>query len=222
MPEVDRTSALIDALTADARPVRRVWSLPVRLGLFGLVVCGTLAGLAVAGFRPDVGARLATLGFAGELATLAVAASLLARAALATAVPAVEAGWAFAVLLLVAALGLDLAGGAPLGDLHTTLAAFVDSGIGCALQTATLALAPWVALLLAVRRGAPFARVAAGALAGAAGWLVAYALMRLRCPNEAVLHVAVWHGLPVLGGVLVSAGLGVLVFRRPFPRPSAV
>ena len=90
------------------------------------------------------------------------------------------------------------------------MTAFVATGLGCAMRTVLLAVLPWCALLIAVRRGAPPDPAKAGAFIGGAAFLMAALLLRFRCPLDERLHLLVWHALPVVGGTLLSALLASL------------
>jgi hypothetical protein len=205
--------ACIERLVADAHPVRRLWPpwtrLLVWIGL-GIVVGGTVA---IAGLRPDLASRSRDPMFLISLAGLATGAVLLARLALHAAVPGREPRGRETVLpivLLAVATVLSLRG--PV-DAGLSIAQFAHMGFGCAVRTVLIALAPWLALLLALRRGAPLAPPAAGALAGAASFALACGIMQAACAKEDALHLVVWHGLPALGGVALSALVGYLVLR---------
>jgi hypothetical protein len=203
----------IDRLVEDARPVRRLWSPAVRLGVWLGVLLAVAAGVVIAGVRPDVAARLGSPGFLVELGCLAAATLAAAWLALRGAVPGLESPAGRGVLgaTLVAGAVLGLAGMRP--ALAPTLASFVGAGIPCALSSVALALVPWAALLWAVRRGAPLSPVLTCAVGGLAAALGAYVLMRLRCPLDETLHVAAWHGAPVVLATIAAAAVGVLLVR---------
>jgi hypothetical protein len=100
--------------------------------------------------------------------------------------------------------------------LNTTvpLASFIGTGLQCALEIAMFAALPCVALLWAVRRGAPLAAGLDGALIGAGAFLFSFALMRVRCPLDEGLHLLVWHLLPALAGIALAACVGTVLFRK--------
>jgi hypothetical protein len=197
-----------DELLADVRPVRRLWSPHRRLALWLLLIAGMLAERSVAGLRPDLITQLVSPLYLLEVAALALAASLAAAMALSAAVPGQEPTRRSVALLLgfIAVAAVLLCRIAVSTDL--TVASFIDTGLGCALLTTELALIPWITLLWALRRGAPLASAAGGALVGAAGFLMAFTLMRLVCPLDELLHLLTWHGGPVLLGVVISTALG--------------
>jgi Negative regulator of sigma F len=87
------------------------------------------------------------------------------------------------------------------------LSQFIKTGMGCARSTIFYASLPWLALLLFVRRGAPLARGATGALIDAASLPFTYGLMRVKCPMDERYHLFVWHLMPGL----IAIGLSVFV-----------
>lgn len=217
MNELHRS--LVDQLVDDAAPVRRLWPVWVRLGVWWALVIAT--AFVVRRFevvRPDFGDRIASIAYLAELVCLSLAATLLAHRALVGAIPGRHAirgsGWLVAGLI-VAGLGLASLVGA---RTDVPVAEFAESGLLCVVETALAALVPWVALLVATRRGAPMAVASVGATAGGASWLMAYVVMRIRCPFEDVLHMTTWHGVPAVVGTLLSALLGMVLlagWRRP-------
>lgn len=197
---------VIARLVAEAHPVRRLWSPTRRLTLWlGLV--GTLAAGVVA-FTPrdDLAARLREPPFLLEMVTLALAGLLLAWHALRHAVPGMGSP------RLAGILGLGGAAAALLlrepVQLALSMAAFVQTGVPCAGTALGLAAGPWAALVIALRRGAPLSAARAGALAGGAAAVLAFLLLRLRCPVEELVHMLVWHVGPVVlaGGFCTVVG----------------
>jgi hypothetical protein len=208
------TRALVDRLITDVAPVRRVWRPGVRLAVWLAVVVAIGWWRARAGLRPDLALQLGTLRYGAELLIIGAAALLAGNVSLRLAVPGTDAGGSRLVALaglVAAALLLSLRQPA---RVDLPLADFIAIGTGCAIATITLALAPWVVLLVVLRRGAPLDPGPAGAAAGGAAFLAAFAVMRLVCPLDERLHLLVWHGLPVALGVALSAFLGLAWLRR--------
>jgi hypothetical protein len=207
------TRALIRRLQADVVPVRRLWSPVARFGLWLILVALVGGTLGLSGLRPDLLRQLRDLAMLLEIALLASAGMAAAILALRAAVPGREAS-RFAPLV---PLGLALATVGlwcrlPMqGDV--AVSSFVARGLGCATRTLLLAALPWCALLIAVRRGAPPDPAKAGALIGGAALVMAALLMRFRCPLDERLHLLVWHALPVVGGMLLSAVAGLACLR---------
>ena len=212
--ETARTQALIRRLLDEAAPVRRLRPPVARLGLWLIVVAMVGGAVGLSGVRPDLGARLRDPVYLLEIAALAVAGMLMAVGAFQEAVPGYEARWPIGRVAL--AFGLVAALLWFLQPVHGELAVtqFIATGIVCASRTVVLAALPLCALLIAIRRGAPLAPARAGALAGGAAFLIAALLMRVDCPLDERLHLLVWHALPVAGGTVVSALIGLAWLRR--------
>jgi len=206
MPPSARTRALIRRLQADAVPVGRLWPPVVRLGLWLVLVAAVGGTLGLSGFRPDLGTQLRDPAFLFDIVLLTLAGVAAALIALRDAVPGRGAS-RFAALV---PLGLALAAAGLWGRLplqgEVAVRHFIATGLPCATRTFVLAALPWCTLLIAVRRGAPLEPANAGVLIGGAALVMASLLMRLACPLDERLHLLVWHGLPVVGGTLLSAG----------------
>ena len=225
-------ASLLDWLVADARAVRRLWPLPAQLLAWLAVGAGVLVWTAWRGLRPDLSVRLHDPSFLLEVGLLLGAAILLAVGALATAVPGGEPRRGRLVLMLVLAAAAWMVPACRPGDGEVPLAGFVDAALVCEGRTALLGLPALGALLLALSRGAPLAAATAGALAGAAAFLLACANMRVFCATDTRLHLLIGHSFPAGLGIGVSAVAGAVwlrgwrrrdrgVFRRRLPRGSA-
>jgi hypothetical protein len=215
MTHAERHRLLVEALAAAIRPVRPLWPVRARLGLWLLLEALVLLWVA-AHTSNDFVRKLGHPDYALEVILFAAAATLAAMLALRLAIPGRRAGpreVALSIVLVLIGTVLVLAGepmrtGYPLGE-------FLNVGIGCALQTCILAALPWMALWWAVKRGAPMRGAAAGLSTGAAALLFAFALMRIGCPIDEPLHVLTWHLLPALVLTALSglAGSAWLRFR---------
>ena len=212
---------LVEALAANVTPVRRLWPVSVRLGLWLLLEAIVLMWVATHTGN-DFMRKLGHLDYALEVMFFAAAAMLAAMMALRVAIPGRSAGArqvAVAVVLVLIGTALVVVDepartGYPLGE-------FFRVGIGCAVQTCVLAGLPWLALWWAVKRGAPMRGAAAGASTGAAALLFSFALMRIGCPIDEPLHIVTWHLLPALGMTALSALAGAVWLRfRPRARPA--
>jgi hypothetical protein len=216
LPHAERHRLLVEALAATVTPVRPLWPVSVRLGLWLLLESIVLLWVATHTGN-DFMRKLSHLDYALEVVFFGAAAALAAMMALRVAIPGRSAGpgeVALAVVLVLIGTALVVVGepartGYPLGE-------FLHVGIGCALQTCVLAALPWLALWWAVKRGAPMRGGAAGALTGAAALLFSFALMRIGCPIDDPLHLVTWHLLPALGLTVLSALAGAVWLRfRP-------
>ncbi len=216
MTHAERHRVLVEALAATVRPVRPLWPVGARLGLWLLLEALVLLWVATHTGN-DFVRKLGHLDYAFEVIFFSATATVAAMLALQLAIPGRRAGSrevALAIVLVLIGTALVLVGepmrtGYPLGE-------FLHVGIGCALQTCVLAALPWMALWWAVRRGAPMRGAAAGASTGAAALLFAFALMRIKCPIDEPLHLVTWHLMPVLVLTALSALAGAAWLRfRP-------
>jgi hypothetical protein len=179
--------------------------------LLGLVV---VLGYALSGLRPDLAARLRDAAFLLEVGVFFATAGLLAALSLTAAVPGREPTRRQYVVTMVLAAAIWVLPVRYSAEASLPLGRFLELAAGCQRLTILLALLPWAALLVALRRGAPLAGAISGSLAGAAAFLFAAASMRLACPADERFHLLVGHGLPVLAGVAVSAIAGAIWLRR--------
>ena len=92
-------------------------------------------------------------------------------------------------------------------SLHAQRGAKPNRG-GTASEVFAWTLVPWALLVIAVRRAAPHGSRFTGALVGAAAWGLTFAALRLCCQTEELLHLSVFHVLPLVTGTLLSAVLG--------------
>jgi len=216
MTHAERHWLLVEALARAVRPVRPLWPVRVRLGLWLLLEALVLLWVATHTGN-DFVRKLANPEYALEVALFACAATMMAALALRAAVPGQPSGSRTAVLALALVLvgvalvmvGAPMRMGYPLGE-------FLRVGLGCAAETCLAAALPWIALWWAVKRGAPIHGSATGLFAGAAALFFAFALMRLKCPIDEPLHLVTWHLLPALVLTALSAAAGAVSLRfRP-------
>jgi hypothetical protein len=211
---------LIAQLVAEAHPVRRLWSPGRRLSIWLAVAALSAGGVLALGVRDDLDVRLHEPLFVLELATLGLAGVLLAAQALRHAVPGMGSE------RLAGLIGLGAIGGAlvlrePV-QVALSVDAFVQLGAPCAGTALGLAAGPWAARVIALRRGAPLSAARAGALAGGAAAVLAFLVLRLRCPVDELLHVLVWHALPVVVAGVGCTAIGSWWLRRWRRRASPV
>lgn len=202
----DDRSDLIARLVAEAHPVRRLWSPGRRLTVWLGIALVFLGGILVLNPRHDLTVRMREPLFVLELVTLSLVGVLLAAQALRQAVPGMG-GERLAGIVGGAVLGGALLLRQPV-QMALSMDAFVALGVPCAGTVLGLAAGPWVALVIALRRGAPLSAARAGALAGGAAAVLAFLLLRLSCPVDELLHVVVWHGLPVVVAGVACTALG--------------
>ena len=208
----------VDRILADLRPVRRLWPLSLRLAIWAALEAGVLLFVARHSERADLYQDLRNpwylLTVTAFILTGVVSASLALRAAIPGRAPQ-PAETGFLVVLASASplllIHQPFNGTVPLGT-------FLDAGLRCAFATFLFAAVAWLALLWAVKRGAPLSAGLDGALIGTAAFFSSFGLMRMNCPIDEATHLLVWHFLPALTGVALSAWVGSLLFKRRINR----
>ncbi len=216
MSDLGPSSALIDRLASDLKPVRP-GIVPWRL--FGAVGVCALLSLAVVlwlwGVRPDIAAAMQTAAlwakeaFAVTLALAGSAAMLrLARPAGRATGPLYVALSAVAVMLVLAVLQL---GASPPRLLRHLV------------MGRTAAVCPWLIILLALpifagatammRSMAPTRLAAAGAAAGLAAGGLSALVYSVACDESTMPFVLIWYGAAVAATTLIGAVLGPHVLR---------
>lgn len=211
-----QTDQLIKVLAADGGAVRvdvlRRLAAAVGIG-FAL---SALVFIVVLGPRPDIGRALSqdprfALKFLVTLA-LAVAAAGLALRLLR---PGAASGWWRIALMLGPAL---LAAGV-LYELVTIDPAIWRSrlvgrnAMVCLVAVPVLAAPILIALMLAMRAGAPTRPALAGAIAGLVAAGLAAALYAAHCVDDSPLFVMTWYGIAIATVVAVGALAGTRLLR---------
>lgn len=218
-----RPEDLIDALAADAKPVRHLASPMVRVGLWLAVSASYVALIVwVMGLRPDIGSRLADTRFVLELGATFLTSVLAAMAAFCAGCPGRPVWERFAPLpalaLWIGSLGEGcwrslVQGGAQGVPLQFDFVCFPSILL--------VSIVPGALILTMIRQGAPIAPVTTMALAMLAAAALGATALRLFHAQDASVMVLVWQ----FGSVAMLAGLGALtgrhVLRWPEPRIGA-
>lgn len=207
-----RPEDLIEALVADAKPVRRLPSPMVRLSVW-LALSGTYAALVVlaVGVRPDVAARLADMRFVVELGATFITSVLAAAAAFCATCPGRPVWERFAPLPALGVWLWSLGEGCWQSFMLSggqALALYLDQV--CLPSIVLISVVPGVLILIMIQQGAPIAPVSTGALATLAASALAATALRLFHAQDASVMVLVWQ----FGSVGMLAGLGALTGRR--------
>ena len=209
-----RHRELVDRLTQDLRPVRRAGSPWLLLVVWLLVVFATIGVAALVGLRDDLSSQLARPRYVITLAALLAGAGLAGYVALLASVPGrislLEARVVGAGVLVLALITALLGEWTP----APTTAAFILYGLRCTVCVAAFALLPWLVLFRAASRAAPLDGRTVGLCMGAAAVLVGTACVRVACPIDDTIHLAVWHGLPALLWTSVSVAAGGVWLMR--------
>jgi len=207
-----RTSELIAALAADPVPE------PIHLGrrVAAALAIGFVGSVAIyalfSGPRQDIGAAVGTmrfdLKFVNAFALALPALLLMLRLARPDAKPGALALWLLAPFILLAAGVVVELIVVPQSEWLPRLIG--EKSTHCMRMIPMMAAPLLVALIIAMRAGAPLHPGLTGALAGAASAGLAALLYASSCPDDSPLFVATWYPL----ATLICAGVGALAGRR--------
>lgn len=198
---------LLAKVTADLRPVRPVWSYPVRAA--AVVVLAALAGTSLVmalGMRDDLG-PLGSPSFVGVVAVRLLAGALLVWLALRESEPTgprSEVGVRGAVVLgviLFLALPFAFAGMHDVPPAGTVLGPWI-----CVPRILGVAIPSFLALFWFLSSAYPLHPLRTSALAALGSGILAEAAQFVTCPNADPLHSTLGHG----GAVLILAAAGAL------------
>ena len=211
-----RTGQFIDLLSADVRPVRR--GMVGRMLALALVIGGAAAlglMLATVGLRPDLfegtGSLLLAIKLLFTMSLIGIGTLFLVAAGH----PGRNARRRLALTILpflaIASLGL----GAIL--LATPMArhdmVFGPEWLTCLICIPLFAIAPFAALIWALRRAAPTDLRRAGAGAGLVAAALGATAYAFHCPGDSLPFIAIWYGLPIVFWTIFGAILGPRLLR---------
>lgn len=158
------------------------------------------------GFRPDIASVYVVLPLALWIAAVGFSLISLLKPDARGLVRNIRVIWA-----IVLGLPLLFAVSAGWADKSGEPFPFVwDTAFPCVKWAGIAGIGPIVAAILLFRRSFISAPVWRGAAAGAAVGLSAGLTVHSVCPHTDPTHVLVTHGLPILIGALLGAGLGAL------------
>lgn len=213
----DGSERLIDSLTADARPVRRLRPPLVRAALWIAVAVTVVAvTVVVHGVRPDLldKARepLALLEWLAAVAT-GIGAFL---AAFHLSLPDRSSRWALAAIVPAAVWLATLGLGCLADFLADGMAAFAwGTSWSCFRYITEMGLPLTIVVLLALRHAGPVRPVATMLAAGLGAAALSAAGLTLFHGLDAAWLVLIWHGLALLA-VIGAASLGGAILRRVY------
>ena len=211
-----KTGQFIDLLSADVQPVRRGTvgkTLALALVIGGAAALGLM--LVTVGPRPDLfeGASsmllavklLFTVSLAGIGSLFLVAASYPGRNA--------RRRLAFTILpfLVIASLGFGAILLATPMARHDMI--FGQGWLACLIFIPLFAIAPFAALIWALRKAAPIDLRRAGAGAGLVAAALGATAYAFHCPGDSLPFIAIWYGLPILFWTFLGAILGPRLLR---------
>ena len=212
----ERHRALVSWFASEITPRRPLWPVSVRLTFWMLIEVGILAWV-VSHTNHNFVARLTHPAYAIEIVFFAAAAIICAALALKSAIPGrmLSTNEIFVAVALVLVGTLELVIAQPMAT-SDSLGDFALHGRRCAINTVLFGTLPWLGLWWAIRRGASMSGWLSGLLAGAGALLFSFAVMRIVCPIDDPLHLLIWHLLPALTVIGLSALAGVKGLRfRP-------
>lgn len=211
-----KTDDLIEALVQDAasRPQRSPAQRVLGATLLGALVAATLFVFAL-GVRPDLSSAFETWRFVFKLALSLVCITCAWWACLELTHPEARlmdvVGWiAVTPTLLAVAVLYELAVIPPAHWYERAAGLYAST---CLSAIPLLSIVPLVALLIALRAGAPRSPSATGAVAGLLAGGLSAALYATHCPDDSPLFVALWYSLAVGLVTTIGAVAGHRVLR---------
>lgn len=202
---------LVDELSGDAAPTRPAPH-PYLLGLkWTLMAAAYLAvALAFSGLRPDLAQALQQPGYVAELLLLVLLFATATTSAALLAFPDLHQKrvLAYAPIVVFALLAVTLL----LGALADT-APLPAHSIECTLDISLVSLLPAALIFLAMRGYASTHPRWAGSAALLAAFSTGALWLRLYEVNDSIVHVVLWHYLPMLLAGFVGWVLGRRLLR---------
>jgi hypothetical protein len=202
-----KTEDLINAIAQDgaSRQVSLAARMSVALLLGGIIAAALF--VRVLGVRPDIISALQTWRFDSKVAIAFVCFAVASWATYELMRPDADTRRA----LLLCALPFALLAITVVCELISSpMSVWMERAIGsnsrlCLASITTLSIAPLVALLFALRAGAPRSPPLAGAAAGLLASGLAATLYATHCPDDSPLFVGLWY-IPAIALVAVLGG----------------
>ncbi|MGE0744799.1 MAG: NrsF family protein [Rhodospirillales bacterium] len=200
------TDKLIDALTADAVPVRRLHP-PMMRALAWIAGAAVIVGAIslLHGLRPDLGSKLSDPIFIVQILAAAATGVLACIAAFQLSVPDRSPAW-IALPLPAAAMWFSVIGYGCLTDWVSLDPDGIRWGraIDCLATLAITSVPLWLALIAMLGRAAPMSRRLSALTASLAVAAITAAAMSLYHDLDATVMVLMWN----LGTAMLVLGLG--------------
>jgi hypothetical protein len=208
-----KTDDLISALAADREMsgpnVQRAGGIALAAG----VAVSLLVFLLIFGVRLDIAAALQTWRFDLKLAIIAVAVVAAMVDCIRSTRPEPRPAPALSLIamgLLTVAVVLELAS-VPMADWQSSLLG--SNAVMCLVSIPFLSLAPLIALLVALRSGAPVSPMRAGVAIGVLAAACGAALYATHCDDDSPLFVATWYLLAAVPVIGLGAAVGSRVLK---------
>ncbi|MCZ8315876.1 NrsF family protein [Phreatobacter sp.] len=205
-----KTDDLIASLSRDAAATGPDVHRRLALAFLAAAAAAGAVMLPTLGIRPDIAAASTGMLFPLKIlavATLAVGAMALVRAAARPEADLPRGVLVVPVVVLLVALGHEVATQVPANLSARMIGRYW--GV-CLIAIPLLGLIPLAAILGAMRAAAPRHAARAGALAGFAAGAIAATAYGLHCTDDSPLFVIVWYGT----AIALLASLGALLGRR--------
>jgi hypothetical protein len=210
-----KTKDLIRALAADNAPRQREPGQALALAL--IPGCAMAFGLflAVLGFRPHLLALAGDTRLLFKFGLSLTLAALAGRLAVRISRPGADAGrtglWLALPPVLLGAAVIAEATSVPVADWSQRL--WGSNAMVCLKSIPFLATAPLIAILFALRNGAPDHPAVAGAVAGLFAGAIGAALYATHCPDDSPFFVAAWYALAISFVTAAGAVAGSRLLR---------
>jgi len=209
-----KTEQLVEALVADRAARRKPISLVLALGLALGGAASLVLFLIDLGVRADIGPALATWRFDLKIGMVVLALILAFGLCRECARPDASRRPAWRLLALpvlaIGAVALELAV-VPRATWGTRLVG--TNSMVCLSAIPVLSIAPLVAVLTVLRRGAAASPALAGAAAGLLAAALGAMLYAFHCFDDSPLFVVTWYSLAAIPIVLVGALIGRRLLR---------
>lgn len=205
-----KTEDLISALAADRETSGPRMGPAMGMALASGVFVSVTMFLLALGVRRDIAAALLTWRFDVKLAIVAVAVVAAVTDCIRSTRPEARRAPALGLIalgLLAVAVVVELAA-VPANGWQARLVG--SNAVMCLVSIPLLSLAPLIALLWAMRAGAPASPVRAGAAVGVLAAACGAAIYATHCFDDSPLFVATWYllaAVPVIGSGAVAGRL---------------
>jgi hypothetical protein len=209
-----KTEHLIDALVADRAARGRPLAVSLALALLGGAAVSLVLFFAEFGVRTDIAAALATWRFDFKIALVLLSLVLAFGVCRECARPDAAQHPLRRLLPLAAAAALAVVAEVAIVPRAGWMPRLVGTNsMICLTAVPLLSLAPLVAALAVLRRGAPASPALAGAAAGVLAAASGASLYAFHCFDDSPLFVATWYSLGALPVVLLGALAGRRLLR---------
>ncbi len=208
-----KTDDLIKAIAADAKSVEPPISHTVAMAVGAGALISALLFIWALGMRENFFESIATsLRFIFKFVltlSVVIPAFILVRGLSRPDFQPAKQLWLLALAPIVLLIGVVFEMMAvPPADWHAQMMG--HNSVACLIVIPLLSLAPLVAVLYALRRGAPTHPVIAGAVGGFLSAGIGATLYASHCPDDSPLFLAAWYTI----GVVLMTGIGALIGSR--------